>query len=312
MSAEPSSRLVRSLRWLFEGHRAPAYALALVVLYKLALIALLLVPASSSGFGQFAEEFKTWCFGYDPATGKLQVAYVVAMLTEPVILGGAVLLFWGRELLQVVRGRPRKLAPSALFAVATLLAGGAALGAMGGPAPTAELPFPAEALRTALPAPAFVLEDQEGRPVSPQALRGKVVVLTGVYASCGATCPMIMGQSKRVVEALSPEERADVVVIAVTLDPTRDDRERRAAMAKGQGVSAPTFRLVGGDPAEVERVLDDLAIARKRDPQTGVIDHVNLFAVLDRQGRLAYRFSLGERQEDWLGKALGLLVRERP
>lgn len=310
MRSEPTSRVTRALRWLFEGHRAPAYAIAVVLLYKAALVALLLAPPSDTGFGQFAEEFKTWCFGYDPATGKLQMAWVIAMLTEPLVLGGAILLFWGSELRAVVRLRPRALAPSVLFAAATILAGGAALGALRSSPSSEELPFPAEALRTNLPAPRFQLEDQDGSPVSPQALRGKVIVLTGVYASCGATCPMIMGQSKRILAALSPEDRAEVVVIAVTLDPTNDDRARRAAMAAGQGVSAPTFRLVGGEPAEVERVLDDLAIARKRDPETGVIDHVNLFAVLDRQGRLAYRFSLGERQEEWLGKALRLLIRE--
>lgn len=305
-----SPRIIRGLGWLFEGHRAPAFALVVVLLYKAVLLAMLLAPTSSSPFGQFAEEFKTWCFGYDPATGKLEPGYVVTMLLEPLVLGGAVVLFWGRDIARTLRARPRALAPSVVIALVTVLGGSAAFGALRTPAPPVELPFPAEALRTALPPPALSLEDQDGALVSLDALRGKVVVLTGVYASCGTTCPMIMGQSKRALAALSPEDRADVVVVAVTLDPEHDDRARRAEMARDQGVSAPAFHLVGGEPSAVERALDGLSIARSRDPETGRIDHANVLSVLDRGGRVAYRFTLGDRQEEWLVKALRLLVRE--
>jgi protein SCO1/2 len=48
-----------------------------------------------------------------------------------------------------------------------------------------------------------------------------------------------------------------------------------------------------------------------RDTDTGLIDHANLFILIDREGRVAYRFTLGERQQDWLGNALRLLLGER-
>ena len=75
-------------------------------------------------------------------------------------------------------------------------------------------------------------------------------------------------------------------------------------------MNPPQYLLAGGDGKEVNRILDDLSIARKRDPATGVVDHVNLFAVIDKQGRIAYRFTLGETQEPWLVEALKLLGRE--
>jgi protein SCO1 len=303
-------RIIRGLGWLFEANRAPAFALALMLLYKAALITILVLPRSSSAVGQFAEEFKTWCFGYDPATGKLEPAYVVTMLVEPLVLGTAVVIFWGRDLLRTAMRRPVALLPSVSAALVTVLAGGMAFGSLRGEPASTDLPFPAEAIRTSLPPPELELEDQDGQHVSLAALRGKVVVLTGVYASCGTTCPMILGQSKRALAALSPEDRADVVVVAVTLDPEHDDTARRAAMAKGQGVTAPAYRFVGGDPKKVEQALDDLSIARRRNPETGVIDHANLFSVVDRTGRVAYRFTIDERQEKWLTSALTLLARE--
>lgn len=303
-------------RWTARAHRFfasfrfPAFALSLLVFYKLLLLTALLLPVGDDALGRFAEEFKTWCFGYDPATGKLQPAYVLMMLSEPVALAGILVLVWWGPLAELWRS-PRRGLPFAGAALAIVVAGASAFGLLRTGTPEGELPFPADRLRTSLPAPRLALTDHEGRPVSLDELRGRVVVLTGVYATCGYTCPMILGQAKRAVAALSPPERADVTMLAVTLDPERDGPAELARMAEGQGVSAPAFRLATGPAEEVNRVLDALQIARRRDPETGVIDHANLFVVVDRSGRVAYRFTLGERQERWLESALRLLVAEQ-
>lgn len=304
------SRVVSAMDWLFAGHRAPAFMLALVLLYKALLIAILLIPPSSSGLGAFAEEFKIWCFGYDPSTGRMQSAYVVVMLAEPLVLGGAVILLWGRGLLGTLRRTPRALVPSVAAALTTVVIASAAFGSLRTRATAGELTFPAEELRTHFAPPKIVLESHDGKVVSLESLRGKVVLITGAYASCSAACPMIMAQTRRAMSALNPDERAQVVVLAVTLDPEHDDLARRAHIAKGLAMSTPQYNLLGGDPKEVNRVLDDLSIARQRDPETGVIDHVSVFVVVDKQGQLAYRFSLGERQEQWLTTALRMLSKE--
>lgn len=305
------SRVVAAMDWLFEGHRAPAFMLALVLLYKALLITILLIPNAPTGLGAFAEEFKVWCFGYDPSTGHMQPMQVVVMFAEPVVLGGAVLVLWGRGLFATLRGRPRALLPSVSAAVTTIVIASAAFGSMRTKEPAnGELPFPAEALRTTFAPPKIDLVNQKGERVTLEQFRGKVVVITGIYASCSSTCPMIMAQTRRAMSALTPEERAQVIVLAVTLDPEHDDLERRAHMAKGLAMTAPQFNVLGGDPAEVHRVLDDLSIARRRDPETGAIDHANVFAVIDKKGLLAYRFTLGERQEQWLTTALRMLGKE--
>ena len=301
----------RALDWLFQSWRFPAFLLCVVVLYKALLLTMLLLPTRGWGGADFAEDFKMWCFGYDPATGKLQPMYVISMLIEPLVLGGGVLLLWGGSLRQIWRSERRRFVPAASTALVFIFGASMALGAMRKPAPKGrELPFPAEALRTVHEPPRLDLHDQNGAPVSLSALTGKVVIVTGVYASCGFTCPMIMGQAKRAVAALTPAEREDVVVVGVTLDPEHDDAARLKQMADGQGVRAPTFRLVTGDAKRVNTLLDELQIARARNPKTGVIDHANLFILVDRRGKIAYRFTLGERQERWLQKAVALLLAE--
>ena len=79
-------------------------------------------------------------------------------------------------------------------------------------------------------------------------------------------------------------------------------------VADGDDLGEPGSGI--GESAEVESTLDRMQMARERDPETGVINHANLFLLIDREGRLAYRLGLGERQQRWLVSALRVLLRE--
>ena len=96
------------------------------------------------------------------------------------------------------------------------------------------------------------------------------------------------------------------------MDPKRDRPEVLAELAEAQGLAAPTWQLLTGEPDTVETVLDHMGLMRALDPETGLIDHANLFLVIDREGRVAYTFALGDLQEKWLIEALHLLVAEGP
>jgi cytochrome oxidase Cu insertion factor (SCO1/SenC/PrrC family) len=61
---------------------------------------------------------------------------------------------------------------------------------------------------------------------------------------------------------------------------------------------------------EVNDVLDRLEISRSANPMSGEIDHANLFLLIDKGGKLAYRLTLGAQQEQWLVEALRVLVAE--
>ena len=305
----------RRFDWIvetFTGWRFPAFALSLIVVYEAAVLVMLFLPITDDALGRFAEEFKTWCFGYDPATGRSQPMYLILMLTEPLILGAVLAAVYWKQLAQVVR-EPLRLLPPAGIAALILLGSFAFLFQLSEETLTrGELPFPAERVRTAYLPPPFEFVDHEGAPLSLRALEGKVVVLTGIYASCAFTCPMLLAQAKRAFAQLDPTEQDQVSFVAITLDPKTDTPEVLAKLASGQGISAPAFHLVTGEPAKVEGILDRLGIERRRDPATGVIDHTNLFLLVDRGGRIAYRFTLGERQERWLITALQQLVAEPP
>jgi protein SCO1 len=67
-------------------------------------------------------------------------------------------------------------------------------------------------------APDFALRDERGRPVSMQALRGRPVVVTFLYATCEDTCPTTAQQVKGALGLL----REGVPALAVSVDPPRD------------------------------------------------------------------------------------------
>lgn len=306
----PFAHTVRIVQTFFASWRFPVLVLSVLLAFKALVLLVLFVPAAPTGFGAFAEEFKVWCFGFDPATGHMESAYVGLALAEPLVIGAVIVGVWWRPLREVLGVRPRAIIPYVGLAALIVAAGASSLLLMKTDARADELPFPAKSLRTALVTPPVALTDHEGEAVSLDALRGRVVMITGVYASCGYACPMILGQARRAVAALAPSERSDLRVLAITLDPDHDGRDQLAQMANAQSVATPTFHLLWGEPRAVDTALDDFAIPRKRDAATGVIDHANLFILVDRRGTIAYRLTLGALQERWLVEALRTLLRE--
>lgn len=302
--------LSRILGHFFGTWRFPAAALGFLAGLQAALVGILLVPAEAAALAGFAEDFKVWCLGYDPATGGY-AGHAPVVVLEPAFLAALTVgLWWGP--LHVARGARRAAAGWAVGGLALALASAGLLVLVGLRPPAAAVDpeaFPGASLRTAQRPPALRLVSHTGAPLALEDLRGQVVVVTAVYAKCNLTCPMIMAQTRGLLEKLGPAAGEGLTVVGITLDPERDDPAVMARMAEGQGLRAPAVHLCSGAPEVVNRTLDAWGFARRRDPETGIIDHVNLFVVVDRAGRVAYRFGLGERQERWLVEAVrGLLA----
>jgi protein SCO1/2 len=293
----------------FESWIFPWSVLGIIMTWTSAQLAALLLPDELPWLGRLPEQLKIWCFGYDPATGALPWAAVAVMSAAPLILGGTLLLMWREPLRTGWREHRRQLPLVGLTQLLAALALGATLLITAPPAAdSGELPFPAEALRVALDPPRFVLEDQRGLPVTLEALRGKIVILTAIYASCGTACPAMLVELRRALNALPAAARERVVVVAITLDPRDDTAARRAESAASHQLEAPRFLFVGGAPHEVEPVLDALSISRQRDPETGRIDHAALFYLIDPRGKIVYRLQAGDPRRSWLTPALRALL----
>lgn len=296
------------LRRFFLGAGLPVFLLAALAIYEAALLGLLLAPPGAGWLGELAREFKIWCFNYDPRTGGMEWAAVGMMLLEPIFVVVVAALLWRRAL---AGARWSEAWRPALAGAAVAGAALASVAAVGGPGAEAAVPpFPGERIRTRLTAPGFRLTDQTGRECALEELRGRVVLVTGVYALCATTCPEILIETRRLLDSLPAAARARVSVVALSLNPEYDTTALMTAVAAGHGFTHPEFRYLNGAPDRMHDLLDRWQFARSRNPQTGQIDHANLFLLLDADGRIAFRFNLSPRHRDWLREAVLLLAAE--
>lgn len=303
-------RFALRLGGFLAGGRFAIAALWILFFYEVFVLAMTFAPAGSGLLGGFVEDFRIRCYQYEPRTGFMQWSAVAVMLAEPLPLAAIVLFVWWRPVRDVVgRGMRHWLWPGvgAALLVSVL---GAGLVVAGRGAPTVLRPFPAEALRSTLPMPAFRLVDQDDRVVTPEGLRGRVVLVTAVYSTCTTACPMMLKRIREVLDGLSPEDRRGLEVVAFSLNPEVDTRELRTMIAKAYGLDGSRFHFLNGDADEVNGVLDRLGISRVRDAATGQISHSNLFLLLDWQGRIAYRLTLGDGEQAWVPEALRRLLGE--
>jgi len=99
-----------------------------------------------------------------------------------------------------------------------------------------------------------------------------------------------------------------VDVAFVTLDPARDSVETLKKKYEALELT-PNWHLLTGDSKSINQILDQYQVARA-PAEGGTIGHSNLFYVIDKKGKIAFKIGLGSVQQKWLRQALDLLVRE--
>lgn len=308
------TRATRAGRF-FTGPGLLVFLFTALAVYEGFLVFTLVWPQDAVWLGNFVRDFQVWCYRLDPRTGGMSWTAISVMLLEPLFVVGIASVLW--------RGTVARLAKLTTWRAHALAAAVAALAVTGSivglvayaraDAARAETlpPFPGETIRVALPLPEAPLVDQKGEVFRFSDLRGRVVLVTGVYAACSTACPAIFAEVQQVLQELSPAERADLSVVALSLNPEYETRELMDNVATARGFSYPEFRYVNGEkPAEMLATLSQLQFARVRDPVTGVIDHANLILAVDRSGHIAYRFNLEPRHRAWLRAGLKALLQE--
>ncbi len=148
------------------------------------------------------------------------------------------------------------------------------------------------------PTPQHVpLVDQQGRPVSLGALRGKVVVLAPFLSLCQDECPLVTGAFISLQRDLRTAGLANrVVFVEATVDPGRDTVARLAAYQKEFGADWDLWTGTPGDvaafwkPFGVEYQIVPEEQPPKTDwftgrPLTYDVDHTDGYILIDPRGR---------------------------
>ena len=125
-----------------------------------------------------------------------------------------------------------------------------------------------------LAVPDLEVLDQDGRTlhVSTDLLRGKTVIVSFMYTSCTAVCPLMGKALSKLQDALGPRLGSDVFLLSVSMDPENDTPERLKAWGE-RFARKPGWTLVTGSKATIEELQTVLAGApvRKGDHTPAVL-----------------------------------------
>lgn len=286
-----------------------------LVAYEGFLLFTIFGPTQGGLLGDFVRDFQLWCYRGDPRTGGVSWLAVSVMMLEPIFIVAVAALLWRGVFVQLRHPHlwlvHARAAGAGLGVIAVCVAGLVYYARLEAARAQVLPPFPGESIRVRLDVPDVPLVDQKGAAFRLADLRGQVVLVTGIYAACSTACPEILKEMQAVLAELTPAERTGLRVVALSLNPEYETAELMDLVAQGRGFSHPEFRYVNGQrPAEMHDLLTRLQFSATRNPQTGVIDHANLFLLLDRSGHIAYRFTLDPRHRAWLREGLRALLSE--
>jgi protein SCO1/2 len=143
------------------------------------------------------------------------------------------------------------------------------------------------------PAPDFALRDADGRTTSLSDLRGKVVVLYFIYASCPDVCPLLSEKIADIQQQINTTPMRDIVeFVAVTTDPERDTPDVLRGYGPAHGLDPVNFLFLtsGIDHPTGTRELAKAYGLEFTPMSDGTLMHGLVTHVIDKSGNLRARF----------------------
>ncbi|MCU4186403.1 redoxin domain-containing protein [Acidiferrimicrobium sp. IK] len=130
------------------------------------------------------------------------------------------------------------------------------------------------------PAPGFTLTDQHGRPVSPAAFRGDVVIVAPNDDRCTDLCTLLANDIALANQDLGAAA-AKVVWLSVNANPFYPTVSDVAAWTDQHGLGgAPNWYFATGTPAALAQVWASYGIEVEQDPASRTVTHsTNLFYI---------------------------------
>jgi protein SCO1/2 len=142
------------------------------------------------------------------------------------------------------------------------------------------------------------LTDHHGQHRQLADFHGKVVALFFGYTHCPDVCPTTMDDLSQALRLLG-EDRKQVQVLFVTLDPERDTRE---VLEKYVPSFDGSFLGLYGDAATTEQVAHDFKLFYRKQAISGkegyTIDHSAGIYVFDKKGALREFMNHGQKPQE--------------
>jgi protein SCO1/2 len=160
---------------------------------------------------------------------------------------------------------------------------------------TGRVPSPIGSATAAIGGP-FHLEDQSGKPVTDQDMKGRPFLVFFGFTHCPDICPTTLFDISQVLRKLGPDaDRAGALFI--TVDPERDTP---AVMKDYLSNFDPHLRGLTGDQASVDAAIKAYRVYAKKVPLQGgdyTMDHTAVVYLMDKNGEFVAPFDVSRSPE---------------
>jgi protein SCO1/2 len=146
------------------------------------------------------------------------------------------------------------------------------------------------------------LTNQLGQEHGLDVYRGHPVLVTMFYASCPATCPLIVDTLRATERELTAAQRAQLRVLMISIDPERDTTAALQKLAESRRIDGTRWALASGDAATVRKIAALLNVQYRQLPN-GEFNHSTVITLLSPAGEIeASTTSLGHADAELLTK----------
>jgi len=136
------------------------------------------------------------------------------------------------------------------------------------------------------PAPAFQLTDTQGRTVTLDSLRGKVVLLTFLDPVCTTDCPLI-AQYFKGARAQLGNQASQVELVAIAANPTYYGTEFTQAFTRQEGLNTvPDWLYLTGTLSQLRQIWNQYGVDVENLPAGAMSAHNDLAFIIDPAGRI--------------------------
>jgi protein SCO1/2 len=146
-----------------------------------------------------------------------------------------------------------------------------------------------------------------GRAFNLGELRGRPVVLTMFFASCGYACPLLVSDIEAIRARLPVELRGRAAIVLVSFDTARDTPAALADYRAKRGLDAQ-WTLLHGSKNSVSELAALLGV-KYQQAADGMYSHSNLITVLNAEGEIVHQRTGLKGGLDEAAVALGALSR---
>lgn len=138
-------------------------------------------------------------------------------------------------------------------------------------------------------APLFSLDSTNGRAVTLQSLRGRVVVLAFFDSRCDDICPVVATELRLAVADLG-DEASRAVILGINTDPVATSLDSASAARSAAGLGALVqWDFLTGTVAQLDPVWKAYGVTIEVQKSTDVVSHNNVLYFIDPKGRQRLR-----------------------